>query len=346
MIASLTLIAGIAVVDIWLAGLAGRHKVHVGQELFERGMAASKTGRQTEALELFRGAFNRNPTNREYHLAFARSLREHGRIEESKAVLGNLLEQSPTYGSANAEFARMLAREDDWQQASWYYHRALYGEWKGTADLRPLRFELADLLAQHDATEQLLAEVLMLEATGGRALNARHMAQLSLAAGDWSRAEREYQALLDENPDDPGLLVGLARARFGAGKYIAAQRSFERALKFGANSDRVQRELQRAETVNQLDPTLRRLSAAEKHRRSHELVTLLLQPLAACTPESRQVVEGSAALASHQRVRNAFAASEADLELFEELWANRDSICKAGATYPKAVELLAEQLVK
>jgi hypothetical protein len=140
--------------------------------------------------------------------------------------------------------------------------------------------------------------------------------------------------------------VGLARSRLGAGKYIAAQRSFERALKFGATSERVQRELQLAETVNQLDPTVRRLGATEKHRRAHELVTLLLQPLAACSPENKQIVDGTAGLASHERLRNALLATEADLELFEELWANRDSICKAGATYPKAVELLAEQLVK
>ena len=282
----------------------------------------------------------------EYHLAFAQSLRGNGRIEESKAALRNLLDQLPTYGAANAEFARMISGEGDWAQASWYYHRALYGEWNESADLRPLRFELADLLVQHGATEQLLAEVLMLEATGGRALDARHMAQLLLAAGDWSRAEREYQTLLKETSDDPGLLVGLARARFGAGKYIAAQRSFDRALRSGAKSDSVQRELQLVVTLNQLDPTLRRLPASEKHRRSHQLVSLLLQPLVACSPENKQVVDGTSALASHQRLRNAFAASEADLELFEELWTNRNSICKAGAVYPQAVALLAEQLVK
>jgi tetratricopeptide (TPR) repeat protein len=127
-VASIAVIVVLTVTDVWLAGIAARHRTHVGQELFDRGMAASKSGRAAEALELFRGAFNRNPTNREYHLAFARSLRENGRNEESKAVVRNLLEQSPTYGDANAEFARMLAGEDDWQQASWYYHRALYGD--------------------------------------------------------------------------------------------------------------------------------------------------------------------------------------------------------------------------
>ena len=92
--------------------------------------------------------FNRNPMNRQYHLAFAQSLRGNGRIDKSKDALRNLLDRSPTFGPANAEFARMISGEGDWAQASWYYHRALYGEWNKSADLRPLRFELADLLVQ------------------------------------------------------------------------------------------------------------------------------------------------------------------------------------------------------
>ena len=306
----------------------------------------SKEGRQPEALELFRGAFNRSPLNREYHLAFARSLRENGRLGESKASVQNLLERSPTYGAANAELARMLAAERDWQQASWYYHRALYGEWDAPPDLRILRFELADLLAKYKATDQLLSEVLLLEATRGRDLDARHMARLSLAAGNWSSAEQQYRALLNDSATDPGLLVGLARAQVGAGKYLEAERSFERVLKSGAASENVQEELQLVQTVNQLDPTVRRLPAVEKHRRSHELVSLLLQPLVACSPENAQVVQAVAALDAHQRLRNPVVAAEADLELFEELWADRKAICKSGTDYPQAVTILGAQLVK
>jgi tetratricopeptide (TPR) repeat protein len=343
----LAVIAAVATVDVWLAGIAGRHRSHIGQQLFNRGVAASKEGRQAEALELFRGAFNHSPSRSEYHLAFARSLRENARLEESRVTLQNLLQQSPTYGPANAEFARMLAAAGDWPQASWYFHRALYGEWRDSPDLRPLRFELADLLARHDATDQLLAEVLMLEATGGRELDARHMAQLWLAAGDWARAEREYRSLLNESRADAGLLVGLARAQFGAGRYLAAERSFQRAMRSGAaTSSAVERELELAKAVNESDPTIRRLPSAEKHRRSHELASLLLQPLSGCAPGNPQVTKASVELNAHQRLKNASAAADADLELFEELWASRKTICPSGTRYPPTVELLASQWVK
>jgi predicted Zn-dependent protease len=342
----LALMAILALIDMWLVRIATRHRFEVGEQLFNRGVSASQTGRQRDALELFRGAFNHSPRNAEYQLALARSLNANGRIAESKTVIQNLLDRSPTHGDANAEFARMLASEGLWQDAAWYYHRALYGEWAGSPDLRSLRFELADLLARHNDKQQLLAEVLMLDATGGRALDARHMARLSLAAEDWMRAEREYRALLAESPNDPGLLVGLARAQFGAGKYLAAERTFRRSLSAGAGSDASKLQLALAASVNQLDPTLRRLPAVEKHRRSHELASMLVQALTACSPHNAQLVQAEAAMQTHVRSRNAFADSEADLELFEQLWAARNDICPSSPSIPEPVQLLAAQLMK
>jgi Flp pilus assembly protein TadD len=242
--------------------------------------------------------------------------------------------------------ARLLSRTEDWQQAAWYYHRALYGEWKGAPDLRPLRFELANMLARHKAREQLVAEVVLLDAETAEPPEAKDLAQLELAAGEWDRAERHYRKLLVSNPNDPHLLAGLARALFGSGRYIAAERSFRRAAGADASDPAVQKELDLVARVNSLDPTLRRLAPSERHRRAHELVSMLLATLRKCSPESPLLTGSDQDLQDHQRNRNLSAIAEADLDLFEFLWAARDQVCRPGTKLPDTLELLAAQLTK
>jgi tetratricopeptide (TPR) repeat protein len=278
----LCVIALVAATDIWLAGVAARHRLHTGEELFKRGIAAATAGRHDQALHLFRSAYNHSPGSAQYQLAFARSLRTNGRLPESRAAVQNLLARSPSHGAANAEFARILAGEGDWRQAVWYYHRALYGAWSDSPDLRVLRFELADF----------------------------------------------------------------ARAQFGAGKYLAAERNFRRALNLGAVSESAERELSLAAEVNELDPTIRRLPAIEKHRRSHQLTSTLLQSLMVCAPNNAELEKHSVTLGMDQGTKNPLAASEADLELFAELWEARTATCKGEPQYPPVIELLAAQLIK
>jgi Flp pilus assembly protein TadD len=91
---------------------------------------------------------------------------------------------------------------------------------------------------------------------------------LQLAAGDWERAEQSYRSLVQANPADPALLIGLARAQSGMGKYLAAERTFRRALNAGSTDTAVVKELELLTSINQADPTLRGLESAEKHRRN------------------------------------------------------------------------------
>jgi hypothetical protein len=242
--------------------------------------------------------------------------------------------------------ARILAKEGDWQNAAWYYHRALYGEWPGNSDLRALRFELAELLAAHGAREQLLAEVVLLDSVESSDLESKRIARLQLAANDWVRAERHYRSLLRGDGDDPELLAGLARAQFGAGKYVAAERTYRRALQFGASDEAIKRELVLAQSINDMDPTLRRLSAAEKHRRAHELAASILSVLTACSPSAEQIAEARIALARHNRVRRPLEAAEEDLNLLDELWTARRTLCGRATEFPEKLRLLATQLEK
>ncbi|MBC7789424.1 MAG: tetratricopeptide repeat protein, partial [Anaerolineae bacterium] len=214
---TLLVTAAVVIIDLMLVDVARQHRSDAALQMFERGQSEMRQGNTAAALELFRSAHNQSTSNSEYHLAFARGLRANGLEREGQAAVERLLSQLPSHGGANAEMARILAHAGDWERAAWFYHRSLYGEWRGSPDLVSLRFELADLLAKHGADGELLAEVVLLETLSGPSLDRRHLAKLLLAAKAWTRAERQYQMLLRSSPAEAELLAGLARAQFGAG---------------------------------------------------------------------------------------------------------------------------------
>lgn len=332
-----------AAADVMLVRLVHRHRAETALQVFERAVGAREQRRVQEALELFRRALNESPSNPAYRLAFAEALRAAGRVEEARVALERLLDAHPAHGGANAELARILAEQGDWKNAAWYYRRALYGEWKDDSELRKLRFDLASLLAKHGAREELLAELLLLTATPLDAPESRRVGQLFLAAEDWNRAEREYRELLRDAPQDPNLLTGLARAEAGQGRYLAAERTYRRAVRAGAGAS-AEAELKLLSAVNVLDPTIRGLGAQEKHRRAHELTALMTDVIRECVPDHPSVAEADTVLA-HRQVRSRGAAADQDLELFEALWqAHRDACLSA--VLPRELQMLGEQLVR
>lgn len=338
----LLVIAGLASVNAYLEHVAREHRFQTGRERFLRAQALQSAGKNGEALEAFRSAYNRDPQNVEYQLGFVRALHRTGRVREARNSLEELLRRKPADGGANTEMARLLAAEGAWREAAWYYHRALYGQWNSTTDLRPLRFELADLLARHGQKQELLAELLLLGEPATSGAEAKHVGLLLLAAGDWPRAEELYRKQLEQNDSDPEVWAGLGRAQMGAGKYLAAERSLRRA----GDSQEIRRDLELVSRVNALDPTLRRLGAVEKHRRAHELVSELAAALHACAPTNAEAAAVSQSLAEHANSRRAAEFTEADLDAADQLWTARNSICPGGAAIPREVAIVAGQLSK
>jgi tetratricopeptide (TPR) repeat protein len=325
------LIAAFAVGDMLLLRFAMRHRSEAASQLFEQGNAAKAAGRIYEALELFRAAHNQSSSEARYYLAFAQALRLVGREGEARGALEDLLNRYPANGDANAEMARALARASDWQQAAWYYHRALYGEWKVPEDLLALRFELADRLARHGAREQLLSEVVLLNASIGES-GSRHLSHLQLAAGDWERAEQSYRSLVQANPADPALLIGLARAQSGMGKYLAAERTFRRALNAGSTDTAV---VKRTGTANKHQSGRSNPSRSRERREAQAK---------SCSAEDPRLAQPERILAAHRPARAVTRSTEQDLEIFEHLWSVRNEVCGGPVRVPPQVDLIARQL--
>jgi tetratricopeptide (TPR) repeat protein len=333
-------IAGLGTVNTLLVHVAREHRYETGNELFRRAQSLTAEGRNAEALEAFRSAYNRDPQNVDFQLGFVRALRSTGRVREARNSLEDLLRKRPSEGAANTEMARLLAAEGNWRDAAWYYHRALYGQWRNTTDLRPLRFELADLLGANGAKQELLAELLLLGEPMANGTDAKHIGRLLLAAGDWPRAEELFRSELERASSDADLWAGLGQAQLGSGKYLAAERSFRRA----GDSEEIRNDLALVSRVNALDPTLRRLGNTEKHRRTHQLATELLAALRGCAPQNPMVLTADAKLAEHAAARRPAEFAETDLDLVDQLWTARWEVCPPGAPIPKEASLLAAQI--
>jgi tetratricopeptide (TPR) repeat protein len=339
----------IGAADVFLVRVAHERKIAQSRWLFARAEQFGKEGRHPDALELFRAAYNQQPGNPEYHLAFIRALKDTGRLRQAQASLEALLHREPANGPANVEMARILVQNGRWEEAAWYYHRGLYGQWPPSSnpDLTEIRLELANLLAQQGARQELLAELVLLNVDLERRPElASRYGELLLAAQNWSEARKTYLALIQSNPKNPEFWVGLARAQFGINDYAGSRRSLSRAAALAPDNSQIQHELETVTRILTLDPGQRRLGPAERHRRSHELVSALLAALEACTPDSAELMTARQQVEKHQQLRNARDAANEDLDLVEQFWNSRDQICTTGVSLSPAVELTIEHVLR
>lgn len=211
----LAIIAGLAFVaiDTVLAKTEEYETALEAARLGDQGRQFMKEGKYDAAIESFRSAIANQRENLQYPLELGRALRTAGRLQEAESTLEDLLKNNAMDGAANLAIARVFVKQGEFEDASFYYHRAIYGQWKAD-DIQKsrlqVRFELADLLAQHDRKQELLAELLPLqtEASGDMATQQK-LADLFLRAGSPVRAEEIYNAQLRLHPRDAPLRKGL-----------------------------------------------------------------------------------------------------------------------------------------
>jgi tetratricopeptide (TPR) repeat protein len=333
--------AALFATDTFLAKLEESESRTEGSRLFKEGQSLAQEGRYLQAIDRFRGAVSITRDQRDYQLALAQVLLAAGKLPDAEAVSNQLLQRDSTDGAANLTMAHVLVKQGKIEDATSYYHRAIYGRWKedGTEQRVKVRLELVDLLASHDAKQELLAELLPLQDASGIETAVRmRIARLYLAAGSPSRASEMFQAILREQPQDPDAYAGLGDAEFAKGNYRAARSDFQTALKSNPENPEIRQRLELANQVLLLDPAQRGLSSSERHRRSVRLVELAMDSLKQCVglpaPQSVQnaIDDAQNALKRRVRAQQESDAAEANLDLAEELWKIRRNACKQPET--------------
>ncbi len=284
------LMAGLYAVDRWLAALETREVNAEARGLYASGEQMLRAGDAEDAVNNFRRARYLDRGNRAYELALADAQLGNHRADEAKTTLENVLDRDSNDARANLLMARALVSTHELEDADSYYHRAIYGEWRGNAEAEKskARVELAEMLAKEGKKQELLSEVLLLAndsqsmASQSTAGLRKKVAEFYLQAGSPGRAGEAYRAMISEDSRNGEAYLGLGQAELQLGVFRAAETAFRSAVRLLPGNQRATEQVQVAEKLVDLDPTSRRLSSVEKFRRSRQILSLTEASVVEC----------------------------------------------------------------
>jgi tetratricopeptide (TPR) repeat protein len=147
------------------------------------------------------------------------------------------------------------------------------------------RWELVSLLQQQNRPNAVIGELLQLYANAPDDPEERSkIGFLLLRYGATSDALNLFRELVRDHPRYVEGFHGLGQAQLNSGDYLAARREFQRAAHLDPSDHENLNLLALANSVIELDPSLPRLRASERLRRSHAILARVLRDLAACNP--------------------------------------------------------------
>lgn len=336
-------IMGMFAVDTFLANMEASESHAEAARLYAEGQRLLSQDHNTEAVSRFEDALAIDRSNRDFQLALARAQLAAGQLPQAETTLDTLLLADSTSGTANLTMARLLVKQGKIPEAISYYHRAIYGTWASdrAANQLKTRFELIDYLAQQNRKEELLGELLAVEDQAPEDVPTQlKIGKMFLEAGSAARAADVFQQLVKEERSSrtqPAELAqaysGLGEADFARGDYRAAVNEFSTALRLNPEDQAASQRLDLCNRVLMLDPARRGLDQAERLRRSHEVLDMTIQSVAACSP-SADLDDARKTLAQRVAPAKSDAAAEADLDLAEKLWQARTPACAAVPNQP------------
>ena len=332
-------IAGLFVVDVALSRIDEREQKSHAADLYAVGAVLLRNGDPAGAADHFASAVAMERENHDYELAFAEAMLADNRVDEARATLTRLLSRAETDGAVNIAMARTLVRAGDSTAAKSYYHRAVYGRWRGdTAALRMrARMELVALLAKRGESRELLAELLPLEdmykdSVAFRRDLARHL----LRAHSPDRALAVYRSLTANNRRDASAWAGSGEASLAMGNFRDAVRDLDEAHRLAPRDERTTAFKMEADSGRAINPEERGLGAHGRLERARALLARAVTVLQRCdagaatTADSAQIALGRSQLAAKVRPDAEEAAGNAIIAEATALWSARPPTCKAG----------------
>jgi tetratricopeptide (TPR) repeat protein len=350
-IAAITI--SLAAVDQVLVRTESAETRNSAQHAYLKGSQLLKQGKAAEAADALRNAHNMEPENSDYELQLIAALTSSGDTAAAEPFLTEILQREPNDGRANLIAARLMTRKGDEADAEAYYHRAIYGEWPRDASAHrvAVRMELIDLLARRNRKQELLAELISVEAEAPATREVQNrLGELFLVAGAPARAASVYERLVQKDPRDIQAYERLGDAELEQGQYRSAHEAFLRAFMREPNNGSVRAQLQMLNTVTGLDPTLRQLTSAEKYRRSVRILQMAREALGQCAATHPAAADANllkmadavtgGKMPSH--VTNELA--EEVLALAEKLWHAGGAACGERPLDQNALDLIMKKL--
>lgn len=341
------LIVALSSLDRFLAKVESAEMEGTAQRSFVAGSRLLTAGKPAEAIDSLRNAHAVDRENAAYELALITALTNSGKTSDAEPLMTEMLDREPNDGNVNLIAARLASREGKATEAEAYYHRAIYGEWPQESDAHRIaaRMELIDLLKKEGRKQQLLAELISLEAEPKTDMEARkRLATLFLQADSPARAGSVYEEMITRDPNDIAAYEGLGHAELVQGRYNAARSAFLQASVQAPNDASIRSHLQMLDTVVGLDPTLRQLTSDEKYRRSVHILDMARAGLESCAPGNGLVSHAASIISNKTPAHVTNEAAESVLSLAETLWRARNDACPARAGGEDVLNLLMAKL--
>ncbi|MCU1300292.1 MAG: hypothetical protein JWQ87_576 [Candidatus Sulfotelmatobacter sp.] len=244
-----------------------------GRKLYSQGLAAASAGHYDDAIAAFRAALTCDPTNSQYQLSLARALRDSNdprRLDEAESYLVALWQRSPQDAAVNLALARVAAHRGSVEDATRYYHNAMYGAWNSDPDANrsKARIELIQFLLKKNALANADSELMALS-TSLPADPAAHLhaAQLFADAQDYSGALTQYREALHLDPSNSSALAGAGEAAYHLGNYTTAEHYLQAAVNKDPQDADARRLLAITDLVLRNNPFHSHISDAERNRR-------------------------------------------------------------------------------
>ena len=331
-----------------------RKQEQFGVRWSERGKAALRQSRPSEAVADFRNALAYSRDNDDYRLKLAQALMADHRPQEARSYLLSLWEKEPGDGRLNLELARLAANWGDTPQAVRYYHAAIYGVWpeESTAEHRwQMRFELSEYLLQRDTPQDVKAAQAELVALVGvlppqDADRQMQLGTLFVKAGLYARALAAFQAALADQPNFMPALEAASEVAFQLRDYSAARNYLLPVVAQKPRDEHFLELLNLSELVMKLDPWQRGLPAQEQAGRALQDFQITVARAQKCAPADSAVAALLDQAKALKPTRKSLAGNPDALEKTMGLTFKLESTsasCAPASLEDKALGLLAQQ---
>jgi len=296
-----------------------------GRKLYAEGLADANAHRFDEAIAAFRAALTCDPSNSQYQLSLARALRDSGdprRLDEAESYLIALWQRTPQDAAVNLALARVAAHRGSIDDATRYYHNAMYGVWNSDADAnrRKARVELIQFLLKENAVAKTESELIALAASlPPEAALHFETAHLFEQAQDYAGALGQYEEVLRFNPTNSTALAGAGEAAYNVGNYVAAQHYLQAAVNATPQDLHSRELLATADLVLRVSPYRSHISDAERNRRIAAAFTQAEKRLTECVHE-RGIDLNSSGSASANQAANTTEPATASVASLQSRW--------------------------
>jgi tetratricopeptide (TPR) repeat protein/CBS domain-containing protein len=322
-------IMGLAVVTAVLNYSYRSQRTARGERYYQSGNELMGGDRIDEAIAQYRNALSVSRSNRN-RLALGLALVKAGQFDDAAIYLNEVLHGDPASGPANLGIARVDAEQGRVDDAILHYQRAASGSWAIDAERNRFaaRLELAGMLRKAGRLQQAQAELISAAAAASNLPAMREdLGRMLIEYGLPRNAADLFRQLIQHHRDAGGY-DGLGEAELALGDYNAAREAFRASLEIDPADATAARSADLCDRILAIDPALRDLPAAERYRRSQELLIQALAARMACSPADDEAVKAAAAAIARKRPPPSWSeAVEADQELARNLWAARLKMC-------------------